>query len=66
MKKFFDREIAYKDVQEAIEQITNDVPAAIWVEGRSGVGKTRFMEYVNSQEKELNAFTFLGDEVFYK
>lgn len=66
MKKFFDREIAYRDAQEAIEQITNDVPAAIWVEGRSGVGKTRFMEYVNSQEKELNAFTFLGDGVFYK
>lgn len=66
MQKFFDRKTAYQDVQEAIKQIEKNEPVAIWVEGCSGVGKTRFMEYVYSQEKELNAFTFLADEVFYK
>lgn len=66
MQKFFDRKRAYQDVQEAIKQIGEAMPTAIWVEGRSGVGKTRFMEYVYTQEKELNTFTFLADEVFYK
>lgn len=66
MQKFFDRKSAYQDVQGAIMQINKEMSIAIWVEGRSGVGKTRFMEYVYTQEKELNAFTFLADEVFYK
>lgn len=66
MQKFFDRKTAYQDVQGAIKQIEQAVPTAIWVEGRSGVGKTKFMEYVYTQEKELNTFTFLADDVFYK
>lgn len=66
MQKFFDRKKAYQDVQEAVKQIEKGIPTAIWVEGRSGVGKTRFMEYVYTQEKELNTFTFLTNEVFYK
>ena len=66
MQKFFDRKTAFQDVQEAIKQIDKEVPIAIWVEGRSGVGKTKFMEYVYTQEKELNIFTFLADEIFYK
>lgn len=66
MQKFFDRKTAYQDVQEAIKQISKEIPTAIWIEGRSGVGKTRFMEYIYTQEKELNTFTFLADEVFYK
>ena len=66
MQKFFDRKKAYQDVKEAIKQIGKDMPTAIWIEGRSGVGKTRFMEYVYTREKELNTFTFLTDEVFYK
>lgn len=66
MQKFFDRKTAFQDVQEAINQIDKGMSTAIWVEGRSGVGKTRFMEYVYTQEKELNIFTFLADEIFYK
>ena len=66
MQKFFDRKTAYQNVQEAIKQIEKEIPTAIWVEGRSGVGKTRFMQYVHAQEKELNVFTFLTDEVFYR
>ena len=66
MQKFFDRKTAYQNVQEAIKQIEKEIPTAIWVEGRSGVGKTRFMQYVHAQKKELNVFTFLTDEVFYR
>ncbi len=66
MQKFFDRKIAYQDIQDSIKQINNEMPVAIWVEGRSGVGKTRFIEYVLTQEKELNVFTFLTGEIFYK
>lgn len=51
MQKFFDRKTAYQNVQEAIKQIEKEIPTAIWVEGRSGVGKTRFMQYVHAQKK---------------
>lgn len=66
MQKFFDRKNAYQSVKEAIKQIERCESIAIWVEGCSGVGKTRFMEYVYSREKQLNAFTFLLDDIFYK
>lgn len=66
MQKFFDRKSAYQDVKNAVKQIKNKIPTAIWVEGRSGVGKTRFMEYVSAQEQELNIFKFLTDDIFYK
>lgn len=66
MRKFFDRKTAFQDIQKAIKQIAKKVPTVIWVEGRSGVGKTRFMEYVSTQEKELNVFTYLAEDVFYK
>lgn len=66
MQKFFDRKEACEEIQSAIQQINNGTPTAVWIEGRSGVGKTRLLEYIYGQETELNFFTFVADEVFYK
>lgn len=66
MNKFFDRKEACRTMQEAIQQINGGEPIAVWIEGRSGVGKTRLLEYIFDQEPELSFFTFIADEVFYK
>lgn len=66
MFKFFDRDAAYADIKEVLKQVKLGKSSAVWIEGCSGVGKTRFMEYVSSQENELKFFTFLADDIFYK
>lgn len=66
MQKFFDRKEACDIMQATIQQINSGGSNAIWIEGRSGVGKTRLLEYIFDQEPELNFFTFIADEVFYK
>ena len=66
MIKFFDRKSAYKDIETAINQINDGLSTVVWVEGGAGVGKTRFIEYVYSQEPTLNIFTFFTGEIFYK
>lgn len=53
-------------MRTVIQQINNGGSAAVWIEGQSGVGKTRLLEYIFDQEPELNFFTFIADEVFYK
>lgn len=63
---FFDRKEACHTMREAIQQINNRLATAVWIEGRSGVGKTRLLEYIFDQEPELNFFTFIADEIFYK
>lgn len=66
MNNFFDRKDACRTMREAIQQINTGESTAVWIEGRSGVGKTRLLEYIFEQEPELNFFTFIADEVFYK
>lgn len=66
MHHFFDRKEACRIMQEVIQQINCGASTAIWIEGRSGVGKTRLLEYIFDQEPDLNFFTFIADEVFYK
>lgn len=66
MHKFFDRKAACDDIKNAIQQIQLGIPTAIWIEGRSGVGKTRLMEFIYNQESELNFFNFMTGDAFYK
>lgn len=66
MLDFFDREQAYREVKVAVEQIKDGLPTVVWIEGESGVGKTRFMEYVCTQENGLNVFKYENDELFFK
>lgn len=66
MNDFFDRKSAYEDVQIAIQQIIAGTPCAVWVEGPQGVGKTRFIEHVCSQNHSLNVFKYNNNDVFYK
>ena len=63
MQKFFDRKEACDIMQATIQQINSGGSNAIWIEGRSGVGKTRLLEYIFDQEPELNFFTFIADVV---
>ena len=46
--------------------LNSKAETAVWIEGRSGVGKTRLLEYIFEQEPELNFFRFIADELFYK
>lgn len=66
MKKFFDRKEACEKIESAIQQINDGTPTTVWIEGRSGVGKTRLLEYICDQETKLNFFTFVANEIFYK
>ena len=66
MNKFFDRNLACKEMNDAISIARQNNPMAVWIEGRSGVGKTRFMTYISEKEQELNLFTFMDDEYFYR
>lgn len=66
VQNFFDRRDACLIMKEVIKQINDGVSSAVWIEGRSGVGKTRLLEYIYDQEPDLNFFTFIADEVFYK
>lgn len=65
MNKFFDRDEACKSIQPIIDNIFLDNPSAIWIEGILGVGKTRFLEYINEQHPNLNFFTFKADDTIY-
>ena len=66
MKDFFDRDSAYKEVRIVVQQIIAGTPCAVWVEGLQGVGKTRFIEYVCSQNVSLNVFKYNNNDIFYK
>lgn len=66
MRKFFDRKEACKKISDIIHQINEGMPAAVWIEGQSGVGKTRFVEYICEHENEINFFTFSSGDIFYK
>ena len=65
MNKFFDRDEACKNIQPIIDNIFLEIPSAIWIEGILGVGKTRFLEYINEQNPSLNFFTFKSDDTIY-
>lgn len=65
MNKFFDRDEACKNIQPIIDNIFLENPSAIWIEGILGVGKTRFLEYINEQNPGLNFFTFKSDDTIY-
>lgn len=65
MDKFFDRDEAYESIQPIIDNIFLDKPSAIWIEGILGVGKTRFLEYINEQHPNLNFFIFKADDTIY-
>lgn len=66
MRKFFDRKEACKKISDIIHQINEGVSAIAWIEGQSGVGKTRFVEYICEYENEMNFFTFSSGDIFYK
>lgn len=66
LRNFFDRREARYIMRTVIQQIKSGGSDAVWIEGRSGVGKTRLLEYIFEQESELNFFTFIADEIFYK
>lgn len=66
MRNFFDRKDACENIESAIRQINNRKPTAVWIEGQSGVGKTYLLEHICDKKKEINFFTFIANEVFYK
>lgn len=66
MRKFFDRKEACRKIRNIFHQIKEGSPTAVWIEGQSGVGKTRFVEYICEYETDINFFTFSSGDIFYK
>ena len=66
MKKFYDRKDAHKKIESLIQQINCGIPTAVWIEGKSGVGKTYLLEYIQDKKPGVDFFRFIANEVFYK